>query len=403
MDDSTHSPFLLLYVGSNNADLIDELKSKTDQFVVSHFSNGLKANNFIKSQSSIDAIICEAFMHGMNGLEYAKMLRSQERFSKTPIIMVAYEKNDKLFKEAYASKGIIDDFYFAPVKTENIFNRINSIKNYYSEIADRKISKQEKYEYKIPIIKRLFDIVVSSIALLLLSPVLIATAVAIRLESKGNLVYKSKRVGTGYKIFDFLKFRSMYTGADAKLQELKHLNQYANNKEEVKEGDGLLNTDCPECSKLPDGQYCSPLLYLKGQKTCENLYIKQKKELGESAFIKISNDPRVTKVGNFIRNTSIDELPQLINVLKGDMSIVGNRPLPMYEAELLTSDDWSLRFMGPAGITGLWQVELRGKKGVMSEEERKTLDNQYAKNYSFWGDIKLILRTIPALLQKDNV
>lgn len=403
MDDSTHSPFLLLYVGSNNADLIDELKSKTDQFVVSHFSNGLKANNFIKSQSSIDAIICEAFMHGMNGLEYAKMLRSQERFSKTPIIMVAYEKNDKLFKEAYASKGIIDDFYYAPVKTENIFNRINSIKNYYSEIADRKISKQEKYEYKIPIIKRLFDIVVSSIALLLLSPVLIATAVAIRLESKGNLVYKSKRVGTGYKIFDFLKFRSMYTGADAKLQELKHLNQYANNKKEVTEGDGLLNTDCPECSKLPDGEYCSPLLYLKGQQICENWYIKQKKELGESAFIKISNDPRVTKVGNFIRNTSIDELPQLINVLKGDMSIVGNRPLPMYEAELLTSDDWSLRFMGPAGITGLWQVELRGKKGVMSEEERKTLDNQYAKNYSFWGDIKLILRTIPALLQKDNV
>ena len=85
------------------------------------------------------------------------------------------------------------------------------------------------------------------------------------------------------------------------------------------------------------------------------------------------------------------------------MSIVGNRPLPMYEAELLTSDDWSLRFMGPAGITGLWQVELRGKKGVMSEEERKMLDNQYAKDYSFWGDIKLILRTIPALLQKDNV
>lgn len=403
MEDSTYSPFQLLYVGSNNTGLIDELKSKTDQFVVHHFSNGLKANNFIKSESSIDAIICEAFMHGMNGLEYAKMLRSQERFSKTPIIMVAYEKNDKLFKEAFASKGIIDDFYSAPVKTENLFKRINSIKNYYSEIADRKISKQEKYEYKIPIIKRLFDIVVSSIALLLLSPVLIATAVAIRLDSKGDLVYKSKRVGTGYKIFDFLKFRSMYTGADAKLKELKHLNQYTNNKEEVKEVDGLLNTDCPECSKLPEGEYCSALLYIKGQKICENWYIKPKKELGESAFIKISNDPRVTKVGNFIRNTSIDELPQLINVLKGDMSIVGNRPLPMYEAELLTSDDWSLRFMGPAGITGLWQVELRGKKGVMSEEERKTLDNQYAKNYSFWGDIRLVLRTIPALLQKDNV
>ena len=113
--------------------------------------------------------------------------------------------------------------------------------------------------------------------------------------------------------------------------------------------------------------------------------------------------PRVTKIGNFIRNTSIDELPQLINVFKGDMSIVGNRPLPLYEAEQLTSDDWSARFMGPAGITGLWQVELRGKKGVMSEEERKALDNKYAESYSFWGDIRLIFRTIPALLQKENV
>jgi len=113
-------------------------------------------------------------------------------------------------------------------------------------------------------------------------------------------------------------------------------------------------------------------------------------------------------VGKFIRNTSIDELPQLINVLKGDMSIVGNRPLPVYEAELLTIEKMSKRFLAPAGITGLWQVELRGKGGDMSEDERKRLDNEYADhfagdNYSFWYDIGLILRTIPALLQKDTV
>jgi lipopolysaccharide/colanic/teichoic acid biosynthesis glycosyltransferase len=84
------------------------------------------------------------------------------------------------------------------------------------------------------------------------------------------------------------------------------------------------------------------------------------------------------------------------------MSIVGNRPLPLYEAELLTSDGWSERFMGPAGITGLWQVYKRGKS-EMSDEERKDLDNQYARNNSFWLDIKIILMTIPALFQKENV
>ena len=110
----------------------------------------------------------------------------------------------------------------------------------------------------------------------------------------------------------------------------------------------------------------------------EEEYLRIKRMQQAGTFVKIKNDPRVTKVGMFLRNTSIDELPQLINVLKGDMSIVGNRPLPLYEAEQLTSDDWGERFLAPAGITGLWQVMKRGK-GSMSEEERKALDNAYAR------------------------
>ena len=151
-------------------------------------------------------------------------------------------------------------------------------------------------------------------------------------------------------------------------------------------------------------------MYVDTNEICEYWHNFQQNKAAENSatFVKISNDPRVTRVGKFIRNTSIDELPQLINVLKGDMSIVGNRPLPVYEAELLTEDTMSKRFLAPAGITGLWQVELRGKGGVMSEAERMNLDNEYAdhfkgNNYSFWYDIKLILRTIPALLQKEAV
>ena len=117
----------------------------------------------------------------------------------------------------------------------------------------------------------------------------------------------------------------------------------------------------------------------------------------------MENDPRITKVGRFIRKYSIDELPQLINILKGDMSIVGNRPLPLYEAELLTSDEHIDRFMGPAGLTGLWQVEKRGEAGKLSAEERKQLDIKYAKTFSFWSDIKIILKTVTAFIQKENV
>ena len=310
---------------------------------------------------------------------------------------------DLQFRDAILKKkAVIDDLCLEPPEAENLFIRIRFLIYYLKEIKEAVPSGiKSQNDYKIPFIKRLFDIISSATALLVLSPILLLVALAIRIESKGSVIYKSKRVGTGYRIFDFLKFRSMYSGADAKLGDLEHLNQYSNSKDEDMGNNEI--PPCPRCSKLPDGEYCSPVLYIKGEKVCEYWYNELKRKDKTATFIKIENDPRITKVGKFIRNSSIDELPQLINVLKGDMSIVGNRPLPLYEAELLTSDDWSARFLAPAGITGLWQVELRGKGGVMSENERKGLDNKYAYTYSLWGDIKLIFRTIPALFQKENV
>ena len=121
-----------------------------------------------------------------------------------------------------------------------------------------------------------------------------------------------------------------------------------------------------------------------------------------SVFVKIEHDPRVTKVGRFLRKFSLDELPQLFNILRGDMSVVGNRPLPLYEAELLTNDDSIDRFMAPAGLTGLWQVEKRGDSGKLSAKERKELDIRYGKEFSFWYDIKIILRTLTAFVQKGD-
>jgi lipopolysaccharide/colanic/teichoic acid biosynthesis glycosyltransferase len=135
----------------------------------------------------------------------------------------------------------------------------------------------------------------------------------------------------------------------------------------------------------------------------ETDFNKEKEEDINNAFVKIENDPRVTKVGRFIRKYSIDELPQLFNILKGDMSIVGNRPLPLYEAEKLTVDSSIDRFMAPAGLTGLWQVEERGKGGLMSAEERKQLDITYGQTYNFMLDMKIIFRTLTAFIQKDNV
>jgi lipopolysaccharide/colanic/teichoic acid biosynthesis glycosyltransferase len=189
--------------------------------------------------------------------------------------------------------------------------------------------------------------------LLALSPLLLVLALLIKLDSKGPIFYKSKRVGSNYRRFYFWKFRSMYQDADERLEALLYLNQYEPGS-------------------------------------------------ADNCFVKLKNDPRITKVGKFIRKTSLDELPQLFNVLAGEMSLVGNRPLPPYEAVMMVDDYRANRFLAPAGLTGLWQVSKRGKSD-MSTEERVGLDVEYARSYSFWYDMGLLLRTLPAMIQEEDV
>lgn len=258
-------------------------------------------------------------------------------------------------------------------------------------------------EFKLPLWKRSFDIMASGAAILCLSPLFIITALAIRFESKGKIVYKSKRVGSNYKIFDFYKFRSMYSDADKRLAEYKKLNQYTKSTDDEESSD---SSSVAEMSQQPTTQTDSGqdvVLFSDNLSTSENDYLKTKRTERSNAFFKLENDPRITRVGHFIRKYSIDELPQLFNILKGDMSVVGNRPLPLYEAELLTSDEYVNRFMAPAGLTGLWQVEKRGDAGKMSAEERKQLDIKYAKEFSFGMDLRIIIKTFTAFIQKEDV
>ena len=267
------------------------------------------------------------------------------------------------------------------------------------KIKDLQLKAQNIKAFRLPLWKRIFDILFSGMAILCLSPLLIFTALAIRLESKGAVIYKSKRVGSNYQIFDFLKLRSMYTDADKHLKDFNALNQYQQEEEEEPDIWGEdIDTDMNE-----EGDEEEILLVSDDFVISEEDYIHKKSKEKSNAFVKLENDPRITKIGRFIRKYSIDELPQLFNILKGDMSIVGNRPLPLYEAELLTSDEHIDRFIGPAGLTGLWQVEKRGEAGKLSAEERKQLDITYAKTFSFWLDIKIILKTVTAFIQKENV
>lgn len=302
-----------------------------------------------------DVLLFEA---GNDGACFSCIASIRDQPSLEGLIIILLSRHERQDWRARAVALKVHDLYIHPFETADLIERIRfliKIRVVRPMQVNNPFGKQlQALEYKMPVSKRVFDIIVSAVALFLLSPLFLLIALIISLESRGPVIYRSKRVGTGYKVFDFYKFRSMNNSADQQLNQLASRNQYANENDK------------------------------------------------KAVFTKISDDPRVTKVGQFIRNTSIDELPQLFNILIGDMSFVGNRPLPVYEAELLTSNEWSMRFMGPAGLTGLWQISKRGKKD-MSEIERKELDNFYARQHSFFLDLKIMIKTIPALIQTEKV
>ena len=306
----------------------------------------------------------------------------------------------------YQRAGIKDTAH-PEVSPKRIKNGVEFVARNQELILSANKSEQSLKLYKAPLGKRVFDILFASAALIILSPLFILTIIAIASESKGPVMYSSKRVGSNYRIFNFYKFRSMYKDADMRLREYANLDQYSEDiPESGEELEYYTLSEDEHTTKIISGelQKHSEVLYFSDDEVIpEKSYLQMKSRSDQNNFVKLKNDPRITKVGKIIRKLSIDELPQLFNVLKGDMSIVGNRPLPLYEAEKLTTDEYIDRFMGPSGLTGLWQVEKRGDSGRLSPEERKQLDIYYAKNHSLWMDIKIIFRTLFAFIQKENV
>ena len=193
--------------------------------------------------------------------------------------------------------------------------------------------------------KRIFDVVMSIIALVLLSPVYLIIAIIIKCDSRGPVFYKHHRIGKNGKTFGMYKFRSMIPDADKKLDE------------------------------LPD---------------------ELKKEFEEN--YKITDDPRITKVGKFLRKTSLDELPQFLNVIKGDISLVG--PRPIVETELEKYGENKDKFLSVIpGITGYWQANGRSD---VTYEKRMELELYYVDNASFWLDIVILFKTVFAVFKRDG-
>lgn len=197
--------------------------------------------------------------------------------------------------------------------------------------------------------KRALDVAVSAAGLALLSPVFGAIAVIIRLDSPGPAFYSQIRPGRCGRPFRIHKFRAMVVDAEARSEEVIHLNIHA-------------------------------------------------VEWGDPRLSKILHDPRVTRAGRALRRFSLDELPQLVNVLRGEMSLVGPRPLSIEENQHVRGGD-TIRALVRPGITGLWQVSGRNE---LPFTEMMRLDRQYVETWSFWADLRILLRTAPAILEPQR-
>lgn len=346
----------------------------------------------IYSGQNVDLLIADERSGGWDLLLY---IRKSDFFHRLPLIMLVDKitpENRKRARDLSAGDIFPTDLDWGNLALRAHYFTVQRKKN-----AGNLARKHGNLLVRMPWWKRSFDLLVVGFAVLLLLPVYLAVALLIRFDSKGPVFYRSQRVGCGYRIFDLYKFRTMRVNADKLIKDMSALNSYQ--KSDAGGAESQYASLCPDCAARGLAQ-CEQLLFLDGLAICERVYHRQKEN--EVAFMKFRNDPRITRIGAFLRNTSLDELPQFINILKGDMSLVGNRPLPLYEAEKLTTDDKIIRFAAPAGLTGLWQVTKRGKK-EMSEEERIQLDVEYARNFSLWMDLKIVWRTFPALFQSENV
>lgn len=238
------------------------------------------------------------------------------------------------------------------IERTNNKNEFNESEKEFSEVV---ILSKEKilipYSFglsdgtkKYRMVKRIIDITLSFIGILLLLPLFLVIGIIIKIEDKNSpIFFKQTRVGKNGELFEMYKFRSMINNAEELLKDLMHRNEV------------------------------------------------------EGAMFKIKDDPRITKIGHFIRKTSIDELPQLINVLKGEMSLVGPRP-PLINEVALYSDHHKQRLCVVPGCTGLWQATVRNSVGF---EEMVELDIQYIKNKNILYDIKIIFLTFKSLFNNN--
>lgn len=294
-----------------------KLENMTDDIVLSVTDKPFK---FLRNLSDVDLIIYEI----TNKLIDTTLINNiREELEKNSVVLIIINTQNKTSDYLHFGAHDIYDIDF------DINDLITRVRFLHMNLSALNIPKREDvHVFKLPFWKRTFDIIASMLILVLLSPVYFIIALLIKIESRGKALIKYPRVGTGYRIFESIYFRT--TQSDS-----------------------------------------HPI----GENNPGN------------------NINKTTTIGKILQKTGLDTLPQFLNVLKGDLSIIGNKPLPLSEAELVTTDDLSQRFLAPIGVTGLWKsIDKQTDKHSLKENLKNT-ENKYAEKITFWIDMKILFRT----------
>lgn len=332
----SRKPFLLMVVEAGNS-----LPSSKREKVLSSIAGNLSlstretdATGWYKDNSAVGVMFTEIIAANKNTIVTTMLAR------------VIDTLRDKLTLEQFSQISISVHLY--PEDWEYELSRRPSNPALYPDL-----SRRDESRYFLTMVKRVIDLFGSVFALIIFAPLFVAIAVAIKLTSKGPVFFRQERIGEHGRPFVFFKFRSMKPNNDAKVH-VEWFNDFVS------------------------GQ-------AKRYQTNSN---------GNGIF-KLTNDPRVTRLGRILRRTSLDELPQFINVLKGEMSLVGPRPPIPYEVDVYQTWHRGRILEAKPGITGLWQVSGRSR---VTFDEMVRLDVKYARTWSLWLDIKIILQTPRAVL-----
>lgn len=376
---------------TTNLLIADEIKlALKTLYDVQVYKSSLALHYAMEQKIDFRAIITDDELTGENGIFLRKTLVTLGYIQIPFVILLDKIKNsDRLF----AMKEGVSEIFSKPINKNDLIVRLPYLIDNYTCIN---MVNTAAVGYKLPLTKRIFDVLFSGLTLIIFSPIFLIIAIMVKGYSKGPIFIFSLRVGSGYSVFKLYRFRYKYAETKKNINEFGAPNNYvAESLSTITQG-GLVRDLCNDCALA--GSACLNPLFEDKRINCGKLYLQRKENKPGVSLIDRYKKPADITGWSLIQTIILDKMPQMWNVFIGDISMVGNRPLPLHEAEKITTDKYAQRFLAPAGFTGLWHRTKNGKNKI-TENDKLALDNDYAIAHSFKNDVIIILKNLPALFE----